>query len=226
MKYMGSAAVFYCTDSFALPEIGKDYTDVLDVNIPEFRLRYKGKEFPVSVGKPETPTPIGKGIIFEKIPYPKFIIKDGPDKGKEIKFCHTKDGEVVPFPKELMRSLGIRIYQGRKWGLTERYRIHSTTEDWRIRDPAGDGCIRLLIPDMLELYPMIPVSTEVWLGYDTIKTDRNGFIIFPDIYNRGVNTLEAVEGKLEKTGMKKIGREKIQSILEGYQGKHILFSEL
>jgi hypothetical protein len=230
IKYAGAVAAgvlvdwFYPTDSYCNPES-------INVNIPEFRLMYRGKRFDVSVGRPNTPeedtqTPTGKGVICDKLDRPVFRYTKGPKKGRIIEFCETEDGRIVRFPKELMRSLPVWIYTGKRWGWTGRYAIHSTTESWNIGKAVSEGCVRLSIPHMLELFPVVPKNTKIDLRYDTIKLEKDGFMVFPDIYNKGTNTAEALEKRLADVGVRKAEEQKLQNILDNHLGKYIPFSEL
>jgi lipoprotein-anchoring transpeptidase ErfK/SrfK len=60
--------------------------------------------------------------------------------------------------------LGVRaLYLG-----SSMYRIHGTDAPWTIGDAVSKGCIRLYNEDVLDLYPRIPIGTQVtvtWRRY-------------------------------------------------------------
>jgi lipoprotein-anchoring transpeptidase ErfK/SrfK len=41
--------------------------------------------------------------------------------------------------------------------------IHGTDEPWSIGSAASHGCIRMLVPDVIQLYGMTPLGTPVWV---------------------------------------------------------------
>ncbi|MEM7816047.1 MAG: L,D-transpeptidase [Candidatus Aenigmatarchaeota archaeon] len=225
LRYAGLGTAGMIAD-FIVPDFCLPSSEYIDVNIPEFCLRYKGRRFRVSVGKHQTQTPVGKGVIYEKVERPVFRYKDpGPLQGKIIRFCSTIDGRRVRVPYEKMRALGIRIFT-KNYGLTEKYRIHSTTEYWNIGRPVSNGCIRLSIPDMLELYPAVPENTLIILRYETIVADDGGFTVFPDIYKKKTNTIESLERMLRERGIGCVEKEKLKKIINEHAGKYISFSDI
>ena len=201
------------------------------VNIPEFVLKFKGTEYEVSVGRPNymrdkedrwnPETPIGRGIIKDKLDRVVFSYLKGPKKGQIIKYCHNEEGVTGPMPYKDIRSLHMLINK-----TIDRCVIHSTTESWNLGRPVSSGCIRMAIPDMLSLYPQVPKGTPILLDYDTIKMDESGFKLLPDIYRKGTNTVEALERKLRETGLEGIPRERLQNALEGCLGEYVPFKDL
>ena len=53
------------------------------------------KEFPVRVGKKQTPMPIGQGHIFEKRERAIFRYLDPPHKGEIIRWSRLIDGRII-----------------------------------------------------------------------------------------------------------------------------------
>jgi lipoprotein-anchoring transpeptidase ErfK/SrfK len=39
--------------------------------------------------------------------------------------------------------------------------IHGTGEPWSIRSRASHGCIRMRVPDVVDLYPRVPLGAPV-----------------------------------------------------------------
>jgi len=112
-------------------------------------------EFPVGVGKLSTPTPRGVGRIYEKREEITFRYGSGPRRGKKIRWSRLSDGEVIRMPYNDMRALAIDINGKRNVS------IHSTTEDDSIGKKISKGCIRIKIPDLLILFPLVKKGTSI-----------------------------------------------------------------
>ena len=41
--------------------------------------------------------------------------------------------------------------------------IHGTNESWSIGSAASHGCIRMLVPDVVQLYSMTPLGSPVYV---------------------------------------------------------------
>jgi L,D-transpeptidase catalytic domain len=49
-----------------------------------------------------------------------------------------------------------------RWlGITGSVGIHGTAEPWSIGSAASHGCIRMRVPDVIDLYPRVPLGSEV-----------------------------------------------------------------
>jgi lipoprotein-anchoring transpeptidase ErfK/SrfK len=99
------------------------------------------KVYPVAVGKPSTPSPIGTFTIERRVMNPTYS-HDG----------HT----VLPGPNNPVgtRWMGLSVHG---------YGIHGTNEPHSIGKAASHGCIRLAKSDLEELYPMVEVGDTVEL---------------------------------------------------------------
>jgi hypothetical protein len=99
------------------------------------------KVYTVSVGKPSTPSPVGRFIIERRVVNPTY----------------THDGKVIP--------PGPRNPVGTRWmGLSLRgYGIHGTNEPRSIGKAASHGCIRMAKADLEEFYPLVHVGDTVEL---------------------------------------------------------------
>jgi len=117
------------------------------------------KKYPVGVGKPKTPTPIGEGYIRSK---GKMVFRydRGPNKGKIIRWAaiRNKSGvRVVRIPYGKIRGLGLFLPNYDPF----QYYIHSTTDENTVDQKISKGCVRMAIPDMLELFPLVQVGARV-----------------------------------------------------------------
>jgi lipoprotein-anchoring transpeptidase ErfK/SrfK len=99
------------------------------------------KVYPVAVGKPSTPSPVGTFTIQRRVMNPTY----------------SHDGRTVP--------PGPHNPVGSRWmGLSvPGYGIHGTNEPNSIGKAASHGCIRLAKADLEELYPQISVGDTVEL---------------------------------------------------------------
>jgi lipoprotein-anchoring transpeptidase ErfK/SrfK len=99
------------------------------------------KIYPVAVGKPSTPSPVGTFTIARRVMNPTY----------------SHDGRTVP--------PGPHNPVGSRWmGLSiHGYGIHGTNEPGSIGNAASHGCIRLAKADLEDLYPQVAVGDTVEL---------------------------------------------------------------
>jgi lipoprotein-anchoring transpeptidase ErfK/SrfK len=97
--------------------------------------------YPVAVGKPSTPSPVGIFTIERRVMNPTY---------------HHGDKTVAPGPGNPV---------GTRWmGLSKAgYGIHGTNEPKSIGKAASHGCIRMAKPDLEEFYAMVQVGDTVEL---------------------------------------------------------------
>jgi hypothetical protein len=97
------------------------------------------KVYPVAVGKPSTPSPVGTFTIERRVMNPTY----------------SHDGRIVP--------PGPGNPVGTRWmGLSIRgYGIHGTNAPSSIGKAASHGCIRMAKPDLEELYAQVAVGDAV-----------------------------------------------------------------
>jgi lipoprotein-anchoring transpeptidase ErfK/SrfK len=109
------------------------------------------KIYPVAVGKPSTPSPVGTFTIERRVENPTY----------------HHDGKTIP--------PGPGNPVGTRWmGLsTKGYGIHGTNEPNSIGKAASHGCIRMAKADLEELYPQVAVGDTVELvGHRDDETAR------------------------------------------------------
>ncbi len=99
------------------------------------------KTYPVAVGKPSTPSPVGTFTIERRVANPTY----------------SHDGSVVP--------PGPNNPVGSRWmGLSiHGYGIHGTNAPKSIGKAASHGCVRMAKADLEELYPMVSEGDTVEL---------------------------------------------------------------
>jgi lipoprotein-anchoring transpeptidase ErfK/SrfK len=117
-----------------------------------FRLRvYEDLEpdetYRISVGRVGSETPAGRYDISNKAVDPVWYVPDEPWAGE-------KRGErIPPGPENPIKA---------RWlGIEDGIGIHGTDEPESIGRQASQGCIRMLIPEVKELYDRVPVGTAV-----------------------------------------------------------------
>ena len=186
------------------------------INIPSRMLElYSGntliKEYPITVGKPSTPTPLGSFTIINKEINPiwmppgcDYIVLSGPNN-----------------------PLGYR------WiGFLDLYGIHGTNAPWAIGQAVSNGCIRMQEENVEELFEIVKYGTPVRVTYDRIKVkvDNQGQAtvgVYPDVYNRKKVTLGEVNDKLAESGLKGLASEKfLIQVIEEAADKQVPFVKL
>jgi L,D-transpeptidase ErfK/SrfK len=135
------------------------------INLPEHRLYWyppvtAGKPpvvhtFPVSIGKMDWNTPLGRTAIVSKA-------KDAPwIPPKSVREEHAKRGEVLPavVPGGADNPMGrYKMALGIPGGA---YLIHGTNRPAGIGMQVTHGCMRLYPEDIEALYGMVPIGTPV-----------------------------------------------------------------
>jgi hypothetical protein len=144
------------------PEVTKDelssqYPVVLTVNRPSFELRLWRnlelvKTYKIAVGAVGYDTPTGLYHIQNKAVNPAWTMPDSD-------WVDPADrGKVVPggVPENPLKARWLGIYNGAG--------IHGTDATYSLGSAASHGCIRMAIPDVIELYDQVPVSTPVYIA--------------------------------------------------------------
>ena len=139
------------------------------------------KEFPVAIGKPATPTPLGDFSVLYKDINPAWYPPNQP-------------GKIVPSGPD--NPLGYR------WlGIWKDYGIHGTNMPESIGSAVSNGCIRMREADVEELFELVACGTPVKVTYDriAIQIKDNGQVllaVYPDIYEYKPVTVQDIRSKL------------------------------
>jgi L,D-transpeptidase ErfK/SrfK len=147
--------------------------DGIVVNLPEHRLYFypkpvRGKPpvvytYPVSIGKMDWHTPLGKTKITQKRENPTWVPPES------VRLEHIANGEP-PLPKVV--PAGPDNPLGRhamRLGLTGAYLIHGTNNPIAVGMAVTHGCIRMYPEDIEALFPMVAVGTPVYLVNEPVK---------------------------------------------------------
>ena len=142
------------------------------------------KVYPIAIGKPSTPSPLGNFSIINKEYDPSWY----PPRG----------GYVVPSGPD--NPLGYR------WmGFLPLYGIHGTNAPWAIGEAVSNGCIRMKEEDVEEIFEVVPYGTPVHITYERTKVRINdqqlSLGIYPDVYGYGDVSVWEVRQKLNNYGL-------------------------
>jgi lipoprotein-anchoring transpeptidase ErfK/SrfK len=144
------------------PEVTKDelaarYPVVLTINRPSFELRlWKNldhvKTYTIAVGAIGYDTPAGLYSIQNKAVNPAWTMPHSDW------VAPADRGKVIPggVPENPLKARWLGIYDGAG--------IHGTDATGSIGTAASHGCIRMLIPDVIELYDQVPVGAPIYIA--------------------------------------------------------------
>lgn len=134
-------------------DLARTYGTILTVDRKNFKLRlFKRlkirKTYGVAVGMAGLETPTGRYQIREKQVDPAWHVPNSSWAG-------TLAGQTIPggAPDNPLKA---------RWlGIADGVGIHGTGEPWSIGSAASHGCIRMRVPDVIDLYRRVPVGTRV-----------------------------------------------------------------
>jgi lipoprotein-anchoring transpeptidase ErfK/SrfK len=130
------------------------YLKYVVVDRSAFRLVYfrnlrKVRSYPISVGQQGLETPAGLYDVQEKTVDPSWVVPDEPWAGDAA-------GSVIPpGPDNPIKA---------RWlGFNGSAGIHGTADTGSLGSAASHGCIRMAIPDVVDLYRKVPAHTPVYV---------------------------------------------------------------
>jgi lipoprotein-anchoring transpeptidase ErfK/SrfK len=134
-------------------DLARVYNTVITIDKAHFKLRlFKGlkfrKSYSVAVGQPAFPTPSGRFAIQDKQVNPVWSVPNSPWAG-ELQGTTVEGGSAA------------NPLKARWMGIANGVGIHGTGEDWSIGTRASHGCIRMHVPDVIDLFKRTPVGTPV-----------------------------------------------------------------
>jgi lipoprotein-anchoring transpeptidase ErfK/SrfK len=136
-------------------ELAGRYPVILTLDRTNFRLRlFKrlklAKTYTVAVGQAGLDTPAGLYHIQNKAVNPSWHVPNSAWAG-------SMAGQVVPpGPDNPIKARWMGIWDGAG--------IHGTDETYSLGHAASHGCVRMAIPDVLELYPQVSVGTPMYIA--------------------------------------------------------------
>ena len=138
-----------------IADLPRKYSTLLVLNRGAFRLTlykhlHRVKSYTVAVGQQGLDTPAGTYHIQNKQVNPSWSVPNSPWAG-------SLAGQTIPpGPDDPLKARWLGIFDGAG--------IHGTDETWSLGQRASHGCVRMSIPDVIELYPKVPVGTPIWIG--------------------------------------------------------------
>jgi lipoprotein-anchoring transpeptidase ErfK/SrfK len=139
-----------------LHNLAQEYSKLLVVNRNQFKLRYYRnlklvKTYNIAVGQVGFDTPAGLYHIQNKAVDPAWSV---PNSG----WAGELAGQVIP------GGAANNPLKARWMGIFDGAGIHGTAEDSSIGTAASHGCIRMHVPDVIELYDRVEVNTPVYIA--------------------------------------------------------------
>ena len=137
-------------------DLAREYSKLLIVDRGAFKLRYYrnlklAKTYNIAIGQVGFDTPTGLYHIQNKAVDPAWSVPNSSWAG-------SLAGQVIPggSAQNPLKARWMGIYDGAG--------IHGTAEDDSIGSAASHGCIRMHIPDVVELYDRVEVNTPVYIA--------------------------------------------------------------
>jgi lipoprotein-anchoring transpeptidase ErfK/SrfK len=136
-------------------EVAAEYPSYLTLDRGTFQLRLwkhlkLAKTYTVAVGMEGLETPEGLYHIQEKEENPVWHVPNSAWAG-------SLAGQTIPpGPADPIKARWMGIFEGAG--------IHGTEETWSLGHAESHGCIRMSIPDVIELYPQVEVGTPIFIG--------------------------------------------------------------
>ncbi len=137
-------------------QLADKYPKLLVVERGTFKLKFYKRlklqrSYTIAVGQAGFDTPAGLYSIQNKAVNAAWNVPNKPWAG-------SKAGTVVPggSPENPLKARWMGIFDGAG--------IHGTDQVGSLGTRASHGCVRMAIPDVIELYPKVPVKTPVYIG--------------------------------------------------------------
>jgi lipoprotein-anchoring transpeptidase ErfK/SrfK len=135
-------------------ELARKYPEVITVDRPNFTLRFfkrlrLAKTYRIAVGRIGLETPGGLYHIQTKVVNPSWHVPDSAWAGDLA-------GKVIPpGPDDPLKARWMGIFDGAG--------IHGTDDIGSLGSAASHGCIRMSIPDVVQLYDKVEIQTPVFI---------------------------------------------------------------
>jgi lipoprotein-anchoring transpeptidase ErfK/SrfK len=137
-------------------DLAAQYPHYIVIDRAGFQLRYFEnlelvKTYTIAVGSVGYDTPAGTYSIANKAVNPAWTVPDSDWTGDLA-------GQVIPggSPENPLKARWLGIYDGAG--------IHGTADVGSLGTAASHGCIRMSVPEVIELYDMVPVGTPVYIA--------------------------------------------------------------
>lgn len=136
-------------------QLARKYPTVITVDRPNFKLRLwkhlrLAKEYTVAIGQIGLDTPAGLYRIANKAVDPVWSVPNSAWAGA------LAGTTVPPGPSNPIKARWLGIIGGAG--------IHGTDATYSLGSAASHGCVRMAIPDVIELYDQTPVGTPIYIA--------------------------------------------------------------
>ena len=122
--------------------------------------------YPVSIGKMDWNTPLGKTRVVDKRKNPTWYPPESVRKE------HAERGDPLPTVVKAGPDNPLGAYAMRLGITPGAYLIHGTNNPIAVGMAITHGCIRMYPEDIEALFPLVPVNTPVWLINEPVKVAR------------------------------------------------------
>jgi lipoprotein-anchoring transpeptidase ErfK/SrfK len=134
-------------------ELAKAYPSVITIDQSSFKLRlFKRlklvKRYGVAVGMADYPTPSGRFAIQSKQVNPTWTAPNSPWAGEMA-------------GQQVAGGAADNPLKARWMGVSGAVGIHGTGQPWTIGTRASHGCIRMTVPDVIDLFSRVDIGTPV-----------------------------------------------------------------
>jgi hypothetical protein len=164
------------------------------------------KVYPVAIGKPSTPTPLGEFAVFEKVVDPVWY--------------PPRTGEAVPSGP--WNPLGYR------WvGFYGLVGFHGTNAPEYIGQAVSNGCVRMREADVEEVFEVVQLGTPVRVTYERarVRVDRSGEVslgVYPDVYGYGGAPAAEARERLAAHGLGWLAAEgEVAALVAAAEGRQV-----
>ncbi|MDO8184511.1 L,D-transpeptidase family protein [Conexibacter sp. JD483] len=136
-------------------QLAKEYPTVITVDRATFTLRLwkdlrVAKQYTVAIGQVGLDTPAGLYRIENKAVDPVWNVPNSAWAGD------LAGSAIPPGPSNPLKARWMGIIGGAG--------IHGTDADYSLGSAASHGCVRMAIPDVIELYDLTPVGTPIYIA--------------------------------------------------------------
>jgi hypothetical protein len=108
------------------------------------------RTYPIAVGRQGLETPAGFYEIDDKQVNPSWHVPKSAWAGELA-------GRIIPpGPDDPIKARWLGFFNGAG--------IHGTTDTWSLGSAASHGCVRMAIPDVEQLYDLVPLHTPIYVG--------------------------------------------------------------
>lgn len=163
---------------------GQEGSEEILINIPSRTLElwengHRLRSYPVGVGRPGFPTPLGEFKVTRLITNPGW--EHPYQKAGASRIAASRNNPLGT------RWIGFHPYKGGEYG------IHGTNNPGSVGKFSSHGCVRMKIADAEDLFSRVHVGTPVRVVYETVRLSRknNGYYVtvYPDTYRKKVDVV-------------------------------------